>query len=246
MNLALRPTALWSGAILLAMVLFLTVFNARKKLPFLPLLTATVWMRLHLCAGWLTLAMFFLHIRFRLPHGALETALALLFLAVCLSGVAGYVLSRVLPPRLTRHGEEVIFERIPALRQQLRAEVERLIVNSITETDSSTLADHYTAHLKPFFDRPPKLWWHLLDSQHPLHARLARLAMLDRYLNDKERAVAATLAECIRAKDNLDFHFASQGLLKTWLFVHIPLTYGLILVAVVHGFLAWSFTGGGG
>lgn len=243
---ALRPAAIWSGLALLAVVIVLTLFNARKKLPFLPLLRASAWMHFHSYAGLFATILFLLHIQFRVPRGNLELLLALLFVGVTLSGILGLALSRVLPPRLTRHGEEVIFERIPALRLQLRARVEELILKSVAETASSTLADYYTSNLKAYFDRPRDGWLHVVGSNSPLHERLAGLAALDRYLNDKERAVAAALADCIRAKDNLDHNRACQGLLKGWLFIHIPLTYSLIIIALVHGFLAWSFTQGGG
>ena len=245
MHIALRPAAIWSGLALMAVLLVLTLFNARKKLPFLPLLRAAAWLRFHSYAGWFSVVLFLLHIEFRVPNGQLEVLLAVLFVAVSVSGIAGLILSRTLPPRLTRHGEEVIFERIAALRSELRGRVEKLVVHSIAETESSTLADYYTTRLWNFFDGPRDRWWHVLGSDHPLHARLAHLAELDRYFNDKERAAAAILADCIRAKDNLDFNSACQGLLKGWLFVHIPLTYSLLLVAAVHGFLAWSFTRGG-
>jgi hypothetical protein len=36
---------------------------------------------------------------------------------------------------------------------------------------------------------------------------------------------------------------SAQGLLKLWLFVHIPLSYALILIGLVHGILAWKFSG---
>jgi hypothetical protein len=112
----------------------------------------------------------------------------------------------------------------------------------VAQTDSTTLADYYTNGLKGFFDRPQDFWSHVFGSGQPLHQRLAGLAALDRFLNDKERAIAAAMAEQIRAKDNLDFHYACQGLLKGWLFVHIPLAYSLIAMAFTHGFLAWTFT----
>lgn len=246
MEIGLRPTAVWSGLALLAVVLGLTLFNARKKLPFLPLIRASVWMRIHSYAGWFAAILFLLHIQFRVPRGTLEIALALLFVGVTLSGIVGLSLSRLLPARLTRHGEEVIFERIPALRLQLRARVEALVVSSVAETDSSTLADFYAARLANYFARPRDWWRHVIGSDGPLHERLIGLAALDRYLNDKERPLAAAIAECIRAKDNLDHSRACQSLLKGWLFTHIPLTHALIIVAVVHGVLAWAFTRGGG
>src|SRR5207249_2990537 len=90
-QIALRPTALWSGLALLAVVLFLAFFNARKKLPFLPLLKASAWMRFHSYAGWFAVALFLLHIQFRVPQGQLEIVLALLFVAVSASGVAGLI-----------------------------------------------------------------------------------------------------------------------------------------------------------
>ena len=242
LTITLRPAALWSGLALLGIVLLLTVFNARKKLPFLPLLKASSWMRFHTYAGWFAVPLFLLHIHFRLPRGGLEITLALLFMAVTLSRIFGLIISRLLPPRLTRHGEEVLYERIPALQRNLRNQVDQLIILSVAQTNSSTLADYYTSRLKPFFDRPQALWRRLGGSHQPRHARLAGLQMLDRFLNDKERAIAARLAEHIRAKENLDFHYACQGLLKGWLFIHIPLAYSLILLGLVHGFLAWSFT----
>ena len=48
---------------------------------------------------------------------------------------------------------------------------------------------------------------------------------------------------CFETKDQLDFHQAMQGLLKGWLFVHIPLTYALLLFALVHLVLVYAFSG---
>ena len=45
--------AMYTGWLLLALVLGLTFFNARKKLPFLPLLSASTWLQAHIYLGWL-------------------------------------------------------------------------------------------------------------------------------------------------------------------------------------------------
>ncbi len=246
LHIALRRTAVVSGVALLALVLALTAFNARKKLPFLPLLRASTWMQFHVYAGWFSVVLFLLHIRFRVPQGALEIWLTLLFLAVAGSGVVGLVLSRSLPPRLSRHGEELIFERIPSMRRQLQQEVEQLVLQSVTETGSSTIADFYAHRLKFVFERPRNLWLHCWGSDKPLHELLNQIAARDRFLNARERELMVGITERLRAKDNLDFHLACQGLLKLWLFMHVPLSYALILVALAHGALAWSFTKGGG
>ena len=52
------------------------------------------------------------------------------------------------------------------------------------------------------------------------------------------------MRELVIAKDNLDFHRANGGLLKLWLFIHIPATYALIVAIVVHILLAYSFSTG--
>ncbi len=66
-----------------------------------------------------------------------------------------------------------------------------------------------------------------------------------RYLSDHEQAACERLFALLRRKDDLDFHEARQRLLKTWLFVHIGLTYGLVVLALLHGLLALAFRGGG-
>jgi hypothetical protein len=42
----------------------------------------------------------------------------------------------------------------------------------------------------------------------------------------------------------LDYHRALQLALKLWLFVHIPLTYGLLIFTALHIVLVFGFSGG--
>jgi len=156
--------------------------------------------------------------------------------------VVGLALSRWVPARLAVHGENVIFERIPALRAKVKQEVEALALASVPETHSTTIADFYEQRLRAYFERPRHLWSHLLGYSKPLHALLSQVDALDRYLNADERKLMVAITELIRLKENLDFQLAAQGLLKLWLFVHIPLTYSLILVGLLHGLLAWKFS----
>jgi hypothetical protein len=71
------------------------------------------------------------------------------------------------------------------------------------------------------------------------------LTAIRRYLSDHEQAACERLFALLRRKDDLDFHEARQRLLKSWLFVHIGLTYGLVVLALLHGLLALAFRGGG-
>ncbi len=242
-RIGLRPTAVYSGALLLALVLALTFFNARKKLPFLPLLTAHTWLQAHIYLGWLTVIVFFLHTGFRVPTGRLEVALALCFYGVTASGVFGLWISRRLPSRMVRSGESLVFERIPALRHRLHKEVKELIRKAERETQSTTLGDFYVRELSRYFWRIPKLLDPLLGDDVVHHAVSRELSVLRRYLDKQEIGFADQLAGLVETKRNLDFQFASQRLLKLWLFVHIPLSYGLLVFAAAHVWLALHYSG---
>jgi hypothetical protein len=240
---SLRPDAIYTGALLLFLVLTLALFNARKKLPFIPLMKASTWLQIHIYAGWFSVFVFLLHIRFRIPSGAFEITLALVFCVVFLSGLFGLFISRDFPPRLARSGEALIYERIPALRLRIQHEVEDLIRQAESETESSTLGNFYVRYLREFFVRRPSALSALGRSERKRHTLLAEADALDRYLNEREKAIAAEIRDWIETKQNLDFQYSAQRLLKLWLFVHIPFTYSLILLGLVHGIIATLYAG---
>ncbi|MBI3885608.1 MAG: hypothetical protein HY302_07755 [Opitutae bacterium] len=240
----LRFTAITTGLVLLGTCFALAFFNARKKLPFIPLLRASTWLQFHVYAGWFAVILFVLHIEGRWPAGIFEVTLAAVFALVALSGVFGILISRVLPGRLALSGENVMYERIPALRTKLQRDVEALVWKSVEETKSFTISEFYTNRLKAYFDRPRHRYRHLLASKVPLQKLLSEVRLLERYMVPAERLILAEISECIAAKDNLDLQWAGQGLLKYWLFVHIPLTFSLLILGLLHGLLAFSFAGG--
>ena len=156
-----------TGWALLALVLFLTAYNARKKLAFLPLLSSQTWLRAHSWIGMLAALVFVMHLRGRVPTGAFEGVLAALFLGVTLSGIAGWWLSRVLPRRLSSAGGEVPYERIPVILRDLRQRAEALVVSGIPSAGATTLADFYAARLRGFFAGSANLGPHLSAQRAP-------------------------------------------------------------------------------
>jgi hypothetical protein len=240
---SLRPDAIYTGLLLLFLVCALALFNARKKLPFLPLVKAATWLQIHVYAGWFCFFVFLLHIRFHVPTGAMEITLAVIFCIVILSGVFGLYISRNLPPRMTASGETLLYERIPAYRLHIQRNVEDLVHKAEAETESSTLGDFYVQRLRDFFARVTPAISALASADRSLRTLLAEMNTLDRYLNQQERTIANDIRDWIETKQNLDFQYASQRLLKIWLFVHIPFTYGLILLGVAHGIIATLYAG---
>jgi hypothetical protein len=233
-----------SGWLLFAFMLVLTAYNARKRLTFLPLGSSEGWLQFHIYLGLLTGVLFGIHIAFRPPMGWFDSILAALFLGVTASGVFGWLISRALPKRLTTRGGEVLFERIPSVRNSLHKQAEALALKSVPEGKATTIADFYVKNLDPFFRGPQNRLLHLLEIRSPLQKRLYQISDLNRFLNDKERATMDRIAELVRQKDGLDYQYSLQFTLKAWLFAHIPLTYGLLIFSVVHIVLVYAFSGG--
>jgi hypothetical protein len=239
---ALPDYAFLTGWVLFAAMLVLTFFNAWKKLPFLPLGNAETWLQIHIYLGFFTVVLFLIHLNFRMPHGWFEITLTWLFTLVSASGVVGLFFSRTLPRRLATRGGEVIFEKIPALRHALKTEAENLALGA--EAKSPIIAEFYTKRLAPFFAGSRNLWLHVVESRRPLNALVAELDDLRRFANDAEREKINQLTALVRQKDGLDYHRALQLALKLWLFVHIPLTYGLLIFTALHIILVFGFSGG--
>ena len=227
---------------LFAVILFLSVYNGRKKLPFLPLGSSETWLQLHIYLGLLTAIVFLFHIRFHLPHGWFEGTLAWLYVLVMVSGVFGLAVTRLLPRRLTARGGEVIYEKIPALRHNLRQQAETIALGR--ENTSRTLAEFYARRLNSFFAGFRNGGHHLVESRRPLNSLIAELEDLRRYLGEAEQGALEQIVGLVRQKDALDYHQALQTTLKLWLFVHLPLTWSLLIFSFVHIALIYAFSGG--
>ncbi|MGZ8938212.1 MAG: hypothetical protein ACXW32_03265 [Limisphaerales bacterium] len=233
-----------SGWILLLAIVFLAAYNVRKKLPFLPLGTSETWLQWHIYIGYFTFALFVVHLEYRVPTGWFEVVFSIIFGIVMLSGIGGLFLSRQIPRRLTTLGGEVIFERVPAYRQMLLERAEKLALESAAKTQSATLLEFYTKNLREFFAARPVFWRTTLGNSRALQRVLEQVQDLGRYTNEQEREILKELAELLREKRRLDFHYGLQGVLKAWLFVHIPFTYSLLLFIVVHIVLVFGFSAG--
>ena len=233
-----------SGWVLFMLMLLLTCYSGRKKLPFLPAGRSASWLQIHIYLGFLSVALFVIHVGRRLPDGWLEGTLAWLYVIVTVSGFVGLGISRVFPERLTTHGGEVLFENIPTIRRDLRERAESLALKSLPEARSATIMEFYLAELQDFFAGSRNFFAHLLEVRTPLNRLLHRINETNRYLSPTERALLEQIAALVRQKDGLDYHYTLQLTLKLWLFVHIPLTYSLLIFSLVHLVLVFAYSGG--
>ena len=169
--------------------------------------------------------------------------LAILLAGVLLSGFIGLWFTHRLPQRLTTRGESILFERIPVLIRELAWNVKRQVLISVEEANSKLIPDFYAGRLAGFFERPRYFFFHLSESDRPMKRILGEIDGLNRYASPKEKEILRRLSQQVVAKNDLDYQYALQWVLKAWLFVHIPLTYCLLLVSVLHVIVGYDYRG---
>lgn len=241
---SLRRAAFLDGWVLIAVMLFLAGFNMRKKLPMLPLGKASTWTQIHIYVGLFVVALFLFHTGFALPTGTLETVLWLMFVFVVASGFVGLYLTCTFPARLGEAQERILLERIPKFRAQLAEEIAAIAQRSVSDEASLTLSNFYTGTLHDFMRAPRNFLAHLRGSRRSLLAICEDIERLERYMDDRGRKTLAEIRERVIAKNDLDYQYAHLLLLRLWLFVHIPATYSLLVLAAAHVGVVYAFSSG--
>ena len=106
------------------------------------------------------------------------------------------------------------------------------------------VADFYAARLHDHFAAPARFLEQIRGSTARLEALRGDVATLRGCVGASEQTLLDDLESMVIAKDGLDFHESHQSLLKGWLFAHIPLTYLLLLCALLHVLLVHAFGAG--
>jgi hypothetical protein len=238
-----KNAAFVTGWLLVVLVLAMALFNARKKLPFLPLFAASQWLQFHVYTGLLAAIVFLVHTGGHLPAGGFDFLLWCGFVLVAISGFVGIGLSRVLPARLRSRGEAVLYERIPAIRTRLIGEVEDLVTRSIAETGSPAISELYISRLRPFLAQTRPSFGHLFEVRHSFRHLLRDLRATERYLSPKGRQLLDQIEVRLVAKDSLDYQYTIHTLLRGWLFFHVPLSFALLPLIAIHILLYYAFGG---
>ncbi|MFT5392244.1 MAG: hypothetical protein ACI8PT_002441 [Gammaproteobacteria bacterium] len=234
LHATLGQPELASGWSLFGVCCLLAALNARKKLAMLPVGRASVWKMVHVCGGFLVIALFWLHAGSPWPTGTYEQAMAVIFYAVCITGLLGLFYQSAYPRRLTQTGIEVIYERIPDEIVALREQAEEAVLSCTRESGTDTLAQFYVETFQWFFRRPRFLISHLLGGQRAAFWVSQQLSTARRYLGEHELEYLDQLSNLAHAKARLDLHYASQGILKLWLLVHVPTAFALGALVLWH------------
>ena len=227
-------------------------FHVAAKAARLSAKAAMRWRKIHIFVGYLLIAAFIAHSDFSLPDTGFEWALWVCFVLVALSGIFGTYLAWSLQAK-RGIDERVGYDRIPARRAELARDVHAAVAKTDPAAASIALPappydawimDLYTTHLQDFFRGQRNFTAHLIGSQRPLMRLTDEIDGLSRYVDQRSQKKLAAIKALVVEKDRLDFAHVYLGLTKGWLFVHVPATYALTVLIVLHILVVYAFSSG--
>jgi hypothetical protein len=244
------------GSVGFAMMVFAGLLAARKKVPIWRVGRAQTWMRGHLWLGLLSFPIIVFHSGLSFG-GSLTRVTMWTFVAVIVSGVVGAALQHYLPRLMfARVPMETIFDEIPHVRAQLLVEADGIVSDAcgglavvtdpaaertqasasklqtavrIDADDAAPLREFYLADMRSFVAEPDKT--HPLDDKSYADQVFARLRTL---LPPAFHRAVSDLENICEEERQLIRQRRLHAWLHGWLLTHIPLSFALLVLAIIH------------
>ncbi len=253
------PLGLVFGIVSFAIFVFGALLSLRKKVVLWRIGTVQQWLRAHIWLTLLTIPLVLLHSGFRLG-GPMTTLLMALYSVVMVSGIYGLFLQHQIPLIMKeRLPTEIVYEQIPHIRSQLFLAAETMR-DSFQSAASSPLSSAFSSTPSSAANSAPPvadaeseaaLVEFLEDQVMPyLHARRGSRFGLgnSRYSDDTFRFLKLKVAEAYRGRVEeiqawcderrmLDLQTRLHHWLHGWLFVHVPFSFLLLMLAAWHAFV---------
>ncbi len=213
---------------------------------------AARWRSLHIFFGLLLVPVFLLHSNFSLPDTNFEWALWIAFVLICLSGLFGIYISWSLKSR-HMFGDDIVLDRIPEERAKLAREVQAIAARIDQAPAASALPppphdawirELYASRLIGFFSKRRNAFSHLIGSKRPLKQLTDEIDHLTGFVDKRGQEKLRAIRRLVIEKDRLDAANVALGLSRAWLLVHVPVTYSIVILAVVHILVVYSFSSG--
>ena len=218
------------GGIATAAILYLLWFGLRKRSHYSRLTTLKGCLAVHVWLGIALAIIVPLHCAFRFGSNV-HTFAYVLMLGVIASGVVGARLYLVLPQKVMSHRgggtTKVLLEELHSLSQKI-------------DWLARERSDEFLALLEHVdFAYVPGMW-HAIFGAKPEEPLTKDVALLLSRIDDPERAEAVSVIAHAKRKRELVAKIQEEvrvmALFRTWLYVHIPLSYGLVMAVAVHIF----------
>jgi hypothetical protein len=240
-----------------AMMVFAGLLSVRKKFRIWRVGRAQTWMRGHLWLGLISFPMILFHSGFAFG-GTLTATMMWLFTIVIVSGLVGAALQHVLPRMMfERVPMETIYEQIPHVRAQLVTESETIVaaasgalavlaepaaermtagstarlasVVRIEADPAAPLREFYLSEMAPFVADPDGA--HALANRQHSEQAFARLRTV---LPATFHGAVGDLESICEEERQLSRQKTLHAWLHGWLLTHIPLSFALLVLAIVH------------
>lgn len=250
---ALRDPRYLDGWILAGGMVLQLYFHIAIKTASLSPRSIMRWRRIHVFIGYVLIAAFASHSDFSLPDTLFEWAIWLAFVLVALSGIFGTYLVWALP---AKHGlnDRAGYAHFLAKRAELARDVRGVIdayeapafADALPQPQfDAWLKDLYDKTLLDFFAGRRNVPAHLIGSQRHLKTLCDEIDELSRYVDQPTQTRLAAIRTLVIEKDRLDFASVYLGLTRSWLFIHVPVTYSLFVLTIFHIVVAYAFSSGG-
>ncbi len=249
---ALRDPRYLDGWLLAGGICFQFLFHVAVSGRMLSPKIARRWRRLHIALGYLMIPIFVLHSDYSLPDTGLEWALWMCFVLISLSGVFGIYVAWSLKSRDVLDGN-LDDARLAAQCAKLDRDVHAIMATAHPASATTALPpppydawirELYSDSLMAFFERRPSFLSQLIGSRNRLQWAVNEIDALTDYVDEPSRNKLSAIKKLVVEKDRLDASHFALILSRGWLQVHVPVTYMLIILTVVHVLVVYAFSSG--
>ncbi len=224
-----------------AMMTFAGILGARKKFPTLHVGRVSLWLRGHVWLGLLSVPMILFHGGFSLG-GSLTTVLMIVFATIVLSGIFGVALQQFIPKlMMDTVPTEVVFEQTDGYLEHLFETAEQRVESLKPKPDAEDKAGYkivrefYTSAILPYL-RNPKGLFAVEQRSRSLFDHVRKL------VPPESHPVLLELNKIIWQRRDLARQTKLHRILHGWLLVHVPLSAALLVLTLVHMFVALRHT----
>jgi hypothetical protein len=198
------------------------------------------WLKGHIWLGLLSFVLILCHTGLRFG-GLFEKILYLVYFLVVLTGILGLALQQFLPRWMTLEVPcEVPMEQMPnvcaALREKADLDIEEKCQSAVPAT-SARINQWYSDVMRPFLSWPFERR-NLLSDAGKTAQMFAELRALPGIKDSRLPELLTRLQEYCDERRRLARQETLHFLLHGWLYVHVPLSWGMTLMMLVHAVMA--------
>jgi hypothetical protein len=211
-------------------MLFLALYSMRKSIFRFKWGSSQSWLQAHVYIGIISLVLIMMHFEFNV-RGTYSIFLFMLYLAVFISGVLGSLIYTLVPFSLTKYGWDVKpADEIVGIMERYLKEAEKLTSNM-----SDEFRKIYQKEIYPVLQSKRTKWKYLFMEEIDLIDRCKnKIEGYKERVPDSDIFDLNLMGSILIEKERLFFLRAKLQVQVIWLNVHMPLSFALIAVSIVH------------